>query len=694
MKRTLYYLIPALVLFSACSGDPVESLPPDLEKQGITFAAADDSETSRTAIDGKSIIWQDGDAVGIFSPQIAQAVNYKAAIADGDIGMSSAALETSLQYNGSGEHTFYAYYPYASTQTDPTAISGTIATVQSGDIGANGFMWATTAVVPSQSPVSLKFQHPFTYLNIQLRSSGNYRGAQVKKITLEAAEGKTLAGSYTADLTTGNVAFTSSESTVTTSTDLTSLTANYQGTFLVVNAEDLSDTDFTVYVTLRKDNQNISLKTVKAGRKLNPQSKVNLKLTVEQMEEVADEDPSDELIVFEDALVEEICLDNWDTNGDGALSRKEAAAVTDLGTAFYRMTSIRDFKELQYFTGLVEIRGSAFQSCINLTSITIPNGVTSINNQAFYQCTSLKSVTLSENLITIGGAAFNGCRSLTDITIPSGVTSIGGSAFAGCNSLTNITIPDGVTNIGGYAFQSCPSLTNISIPAGVTSIEDGTFQWCGSLISITIPEDVAWIGNVAFNGCTNLKSITIPDGVPLIGYDTFNGCRSMTDITIPNSITSIYDQAFFACSSLMSITIPEGVTSIGQGAFSGCSNLKDIIIPNSVTLIGEKVFSGCSNLTNVTIPEGVTSIEDRTFSGCSNLTSITIPDGVTSIKYAAFSGCSRMTSIYCKPLNPPTLGDDAFYNNGVIYVPKASVEQYKSAANWSSFASRIVGYDF
>lgn len=38
-----------------------------------------------------------------------------------------------------------------------------------------------------------------------------------------------------------------------------------------------------------------------------------------------------------------------------------------------------------------------------------------------------------------------------------------------------------------------------------------------------------------------------------------------------------------------------------------------------------------------------------------------------------------------------------FYNNApdrTIYVPRNSVEAYKSAAYWSEYASDIVGYDF
>ena len=39
-------------------------------------------------------------------------------------------------------------------------------------------------------------------------------------------------------------------------------------------------------------------------------------------------------ITFADEEVKAICVKNWDTNGDGELSKTEAAAVKNLGTLF------------------------------------------------------------------------------------------------------------------------------------------------------------------------------------------------------------------------------------------------------------------------------------------------------------------------------------------------------------------------
>lgn len=57
----------------------------------------------------------------------------------------------------------------------------------------------------------------------------------------------------------------------------------------------------------------------------------------------------------------------------------------------------------------------AFQKCIGLTSITIPESVTQISNGAFHRCSGL-----------------------TEVKIPSSVTQIGISAFYGCTNIANV----------------------------------------------------------------------------------------------------------------------------------------------------------------------------------------------------------------------------------------------------------------
>ena len=78
-----------------------------------------------------------------------------------------------------------------------------------------------------------------------------------------------------------------------------------------------------------------------------------------------------------------------------------------------------------------------------------------------------------------------------------------------------------------------------------------------------------------------------------------------------------------------------------------------------------------------------------------------IPDHATSIGKKAFYSCDKLASVYCKAITPPRGGDYMFgymfeFNatNRKIYVPRNSVNAYKSAYGWKRYADDIVGYDF
>ena len=232
--------------------------------------------------------------------------------------------------------------------------------------------------------------------------------------------------------------------------------------------------------------------------------------------------------------------------------------------------------------------------------ITIPSSikvndteysVTSVGNSAFEDCISLTSITIPNSVTSIAGYAFNGCISLTSITIPNSVTSIGMCAFRHCRSLTSITIPNSVTSIGGDAFYGCSSLTSIIIPNSVTSIDYYAFRNCSGLQSITIPISVTIILDYAFSGCSSLTSITIPNTVTSIGEGAFYKCLSLTSVTIPNSVTSIGREAFFGCSGLISVTIPNSVKEISYLAFSECPKLENVYCyAESFSDISDNIF--------------------------------------------------------------------------------------------------------
>ena len=396
-------------------------------------------------------------------------------------------------------------------------------------------------------------------------------------------------------------------------------------------------------------------------------------------------------ITFKDAAVKQICVQNWDTNGDGEISEAEAAAVKELGTVFYGNTLITSFDELRYFTNLVEIGNSAFEGCCGLTSVTIPNSVFSILGGAFSRCSGLTSVTIPNSVTSIEMHAFAGCSALTSLTIPNSVTSIGQQSFKGCISLTSLSVPKSLTSIGSSAFYGCSALTSIKVETG--NVKYDSRNNCNALIETA--------SNKLIIGCNNT---VIPSTVTTIGNDAFLNCSGLTSVTIPNSVTSIGFDSFSGCSGLTSLTIPKSLTSIGPGAFDGCSGLTSIIVETGnvkydsrnncnalIETTSNELILGCKN---TVIPNTVTSIGAGAFGECSGLTSITIPNSVTSIGNYAFQNCTGLKEVISEVKNPEavSIGYDAFTSTSsdiVLFVPSGTLSAYKSSSQWTKWFKDI-----
>ena len=353
-------------------------------------------------------------------------------------------------------------------------------------------------------------------------------------------------------------------------------------------------------------------------------------------------------IHFADPETEFQCLLNWDDNDDGALSFEEAAAVSDIGSAFTG-SDITSFDELKYFTGLTAIDNHAFYYCEGLTSVTLPNSVTSIGGGAFYG-TGLTSITIPESVTTIGDYAFYGCTGLASVNLKNSV--IGSSMFSGCTGLTSVTIPESVTTIGDYAFYGCTGLSSVNLKNSV-------------------------IGRGMFNGCTGLQSVTIPNTVTTIGNDALNGIKTVIwnakDI-IPYSAYGSFFMLNFVCRSVEYLIFGDEIEEIPKYFAMDCMNLKRVDISNSVKKIGTGAFDACKGLTSITIPKSVTWIGSSAFCVCSGLNTITSLAAV-----------------------PPVIDfwnafDDSAYENATLRVPISSLEAYQSADVWNRFKN-IVGID-
>lgn len=275
--------------------------------------------------------------------------------------------------------------------------------------------------------------------------------------------------------------------------------------------------------------------------------------------------------------------------------------------------------------------------------------------------------------------------------------------------IIKITVVSGTFSIfgtgnGSYLFRKGTTITkfaNASYLNLITAVELGNnvnlgnyaFAYCYSLETITIPNGMSF-GTYAFEYCYHLKAIMIPSGVTNLTQYICYSCRFMKAISIPLSIISIGTYAFEYAYGLHRIVLPISITSIGDYALTYCSGIKKIILPQCTNLSTNSLAS-CYSLQHVIIPDSIITIGASALQNDYSLSKLTIPSGVTSIGSLAFDACYSMKEYHILPTTPPTLASTNVFRNiqsdCKIYVPAESLEAYKTATNWSTYASYMVG---
>lgn len=415
--------------------------------------------------------------------------------------------------------------------------------------------------------------------------------------------------------------------------------------------------------------------------------------------------------------------------------------VTAIGDSAF--TSSNRIQTVSIPSGVTSIGNRVFYNRGTLTTVNGMQGVETIGDDAFQGCSRLTSISLSDNLTTIGGFAFYG-TSLTTIVVPSGVTEIKWGAFQS-GALTSVTF-EGLTpptlvrnsqysaptnSYGGYyslvsnkipiyvpcaaydsymtAWASTDStpITDCLVPYGQYEkdeevvgehicdngnkykkmahyVSSDNVNWCleGYITGDLIAEgaiDCATFLHLEYN--SNCRTNCDKSGYTYTKY-----CGEATSTTIT------YDDYLWSKSYISAMTIGDCVTDIDSGVGD---SLRILNLGNSVQHIGNTAFQW-NRISNLVIPDSVTSIGNTAFGNSYSLRTIEIGSGITSIGDGAFKRYTGATgvleSVTIKAVTPPTAGSSIFSNQNtafVIYVPTESVEAYKVASGWSTYASKI-----
>ena len=160
-----------------------------------------------------------------------------------------------------------------------------------------------------------------------------------------------------------------------------------------------------------------------------------------------------------------------------------------------------------------------------------------------------------------------------------------------------------------------------------------------------------------------------------------------------DNITDIKEEAFFQCHGLTTVVFPKNLVIIENRAFSLCSSLTSVILPDTVTQIGRSAFFGCGSLEIVKLSQKMTRLENSVFTNCYSLKNITIPKNINFIGAGNFQNCTSLKTITFESPIPPSFefnwSLDRIDNLETIYVPKGSVEEYKSSYGMAIYKDKI-----
>lgn len=426
-------------------------------------------------------------------------------------------------------------------------------------------------------------------------------------------------------------------------------------------------------------------------------------------------------------LLQEECI--WDiATGDGLLVYDAPIETFSIGTPNVNTEIKRNLRTITIPKNVTDVVTGQFEDCRYLTAINVSEEnekYSSEDGVLYFKAMSIPSRVITTYLECYPQAKQNETFSMAYDISRNTHFMIVPKAFANCKNLKQIVLTGfgdrgGAIHIENDTFKNCTNLKEIkltvedavSIPNASENAFSGVdVEHCKLIVqcehyseyvahSVWSQFDIQCFGTVIYLN-DNSKLVIEDDVLTRQAVDAALDGVSRSDIIsieIGNNVTSIHYGDVFSntgvfqdCSNLTSVTFGDSIKVIGDAAFSGCYSLTNITIPDNVTHIQTAAFATCTGLTNVEFGSGLIVISDSGFGGCTSLETLYIPYNVQVLGDNAFYNCTSLNSITCDRITPPTMMGGSFNNTNdcPIYVPCESVNEYKSATNWSNYESRI-----
>lgn len=158
------------------------------------------------------------------------------------------------------------------------------------------------------------------------------------------------------------------------------------------------------------------------------------------------------------------------------------------------------------------------------TTVTIPEGYDRVGDEAFKD-SQIKNINFPTTLTLIGESAFCNCINITSLTLNEGLENIGKKAFMDMKNLTALNFPSTLKIIHDEAFRNC-YVYDLKFNAGLKFIGKGAFALPNNThdeTTIEIPASMRYIGAIAFGNRRYQDVFFYGENAPLMPFGTIDG---------------------------------------------------------------------------------------------------------------------------------------------------------------------------
>ena len=249
----------------------------------------------------------------------------------------------------------------------------------------------------------------------------------------------------------------------------------------------------------------------------------------------------------------EISVDNnyYMTDEYGVMYSKDGATLVSVANKNAKFTSLSSY---QIPSAVNNINGGAFANAQNLEEVKFEEGTQEliIGKFAFDGCINLKEIAIPDRVIVIDDYAFRGCYNLKTIDInntTSKLYKVGQGVFADCSDA--LTTRGDYLLVGNVLIKYLGDASILKLDDTIVAIADGAFNRGISdenasnyqITELEVGENsnLGYIGNKVFMSCSNLTVIKLlTNEKVIIESDSFNGIALSSKLYVNSTVLDEY----------------------------------------------------------------------------------------------------------------------------------------------------------